>query len=105
MVADEVFDSAVNIGPGFIEPVLQRALNLLNLNNTVYYDLSVDGQIGARTIAALSALLAKRGHEGEIVLQRMLDGKQREHYFSIAETHPERFEKFVFGWFLNRTGP
>jgi len=82
---------------------LQRALNVLNRRGKDYPDLKVDGHVGRRTVAALTAYLKKRGSAGETVLYRMLNALQGARYVKLAERY-EKNEEFEHGWFANRVG-
>lgn len=99
--AEELLDTGVNCGVAFAKPLLQRALNLLNLNGELYADLAVDGIYGAKTITALKIYMNKRGKDGEAVLLRVLNVLQAERYISIVEARPNQ-KKYFFGWMLNR---
>lgn len=100
-VAFEVFDTGVNCGVGTASTFLQRSLNALNLQGTLYPDLKVDGQAGAKTRAALFAYLAHRGRQGELVLLRLLNCLQGAYYLNLVERR-EKDESFIFGWILHR---
>jgi len=105
-IAEELFDTGVNMGIGVAGKFLQRALNALNnlaLNNlgAIYTDLTVDGIVGPGTVAALQALLTKRGGSGEVVLLRALNALQGARYIELAEAR-QKDEAFVFGWLLHR---
>ncbi|APL95501.1 hypothetical protein Sj15T_32210 [Sphingobium sp. TA15] len=102
-VAEELFDTAVNMGPGTAGGFLQRALNALNRNGRDYPDLKVDQAVGAKTIAALGAFLAVRGRAGEKVLLKALEALQGERYLALAESRPAN-EAFLYGWLANRIG-
>ena len=102
-VAAELFDSAVNMGPGTATGFLQRALNALNRNQKDYPDLKVDRTIGAKTLAALRAFMALRGKAGEKVLLKAVDALQGERYLALAESRPAN-EAFLYGWLANRVG-
>ncbi|MEO5377645.1 MAG: hypothetical protein H7832_07690, partial [Magnetococcus sp. DMHC-6] len=56
-VAQELFDTAVNMGVHTAGVFLQESLNVLNRNKTLYPDMIVDGLVGHRTMAALEILL------------------------------------------------
>lgn len=101
VVAEELFDTSVNIGKASAAGWLQRCLNGFNLKATLYPDLKVDGQLGPATISALNTYLASRKKDGERVLFRALNSLQGAFYLSLAERR-EKDESFVFGWFLNR---
>lgn len=103
-VAEELLDTGVNMGPMVAGRFLQRALNVLNKEATIYPDIIVDGVVGRMTIAALRAYLGARGKDGHVVLFRMLDSQQGVRYIEIAENRASQ-EAFIHGWFLHRTGP
>ena len=102
-IATELFDSAVNMGPGTATGFLQRALNALNRNQKDYPDLKVDRTIGAKTLAALRAFMALRGKAGEKVLLKAVEALQGERYLALAESRPAN-EAFLYGWLANRVG-
>ena len=102
-IAAELFDSAVNMGPGTATGFLQRALNALNRNQKDYPDLKVDRTIGAKTLAALRAFMALRGKAGEKVLLKAVEALQGERYLALAESRPAN-ESFLYGWLANRIG-
>lgn len=102
-VAAELFDTAVNMGPGMAGGFLQRALNALNRNEADYPDLKVDQSVGAKTLAALGAFLKLRGKAGERVLIVALEALQGERYMALAEKRPAN-EAFLYGWLANRIG-
>lgn len=99
-VAEELFDTAVNMGPKWPGEWLQRCLNTLNDREP---DLVVDGKIGPATIMALRAYLERRGGAGEVVLVRALNCLQGARYISITEARPAN-KAFIYGWLLNRVG-
>lgn len=103
MVAEELFDTAVNMGPGTASGFLQRALNALNRNARDYADLKVDQSVGAKTLSALGAFLTIRGKAGEKVLLKALEALQGERYLALAESRPAN-EAFLYGWLANRIG-
>ena len=103
-IADEMFDTGVNCGVSVPAKFLQRSLNVLNRSHSakpMFDDLTVDGKLGPKTYAALAALLALRGAQGEVVLLRMLNALQGAYYIEITERR-EKNEDFTFGWFLHR---
>lgn len=61
LVAAELFDTGVNMGPKVATGFLQRALNALNRGASDYPDIAADGLIGPRTLSALDGFVAKRG--------------------------------------------
>lgn len=97
-IAFELFDSGVNAGIGRAGRWLQEALNQFNRQGRDYDDLRKDGDVGAKTVAALEALVQKRGTVGKRVVWRALNCLQGYHYLSL----PEKFESFKVGWFDHR---
>ncbi|WP_303762046.1 glycoside hydrolase family 108 protein [Sphingobium yanoikuyae] len=102
-LAAELFDTAVNMGPGVASTFLQRALNALNRNQRDYPDLQADGAIGTRTLAALRAFRTLRGAAGDAVLIKAIEALQGERYLALAESRPAN-EAFLYGWLANRIG-
>ena len=103
-VAQELFDTGVNMGPAVAATFLQRALTALNRNGRDYADLTPDGTIGDVTLGALDGFLAVRGmRSGETVLLRALEALQGERYLRLAERRPAN-EAFLYGWLANRIG-
>ena len=103
VIAEEMFDTGVNMGPAVPGRLLQRALNLLNRGAADYPDIEVDSRVGPMTIDCLRRFIGKRGVTGERVLLRCLDGQQLARYMDIAEKR-ESQEAFLFGWVANRIG-
>ena len=100
-LAAEMFDTGVNMGTGVATGFLQRALNALNRGASDFPDLALDNTIGAATLAALDAFLARRGRAGEAVLTKAIDALQGERYLSLAERRPA-IEAFLYGWLAER---
>jgi lysozyme family protein len=103
-VAEELFDTGVNMGPAVAATFLQRALSALNRDRKDYADLVPDGRIGPSTLAALDTFLELRGEKsGQSVLLKALDALQVERYIRLAERRPAN-EAFLYGWLANRVG-
>ena len=100
-LAGRLFDIGVNCGPAEGVRFLQRSLNVLNREGTLFPNLTVDGGLGAITLAALRAFIGARGDDGRRVLRGMVAAQQSVHYVEIAE-HDASQEAFEFGWQLNR---
>jgi lysozyme family protein len=98
LVAEEVVDTAVNMGVGRAGEFLQRTLNVLNNRGRLYPDLVVDGSIGPATLSALGRYLGQRT---ELALMRALNCLQGAYYIELAERR-EKDESFVYGWLRNR---
>ncbi len=100
-ISFELCDAAVNVGPKYPCIWLQRWLNVFNKEQHLYPDLSTDGLIGSRTLAALERFLTTRGGEGEEVLLRALNCSQGAYYLTITEERQQN-EQFIYGWLKNR---
>lgn len=100
-IAEELFDTGVNMGASIPTPWLQRWLNAFNQQGKQYAEIVVDGQIGPATINALRAFLNARGADGERVLTAALNCLQGARYLEITEARAAN-EAFIYGWLLNR---
>lgn len=103
LIAAELFDTGVNMGPRVATGFLQRALNALNRGASDYPDVAADGRIGPATLGALDGFLARRGNAGERVLLKAIEALQGERYVRLAESKPAN-EAFLYGWLANRIG-
>lgn len=101
IIAGELVDTGVNMGPKVAAQFLQRCLNAFNLQGSIYPDLAVDGAIGNATIQALRAYMAHRKADAVPVLLSALNCLQGARYIEIVESR-QKSEDFVFGWFKNR---
>lgn len=101
LLADELCDTGVNMGPSVASKFFQRWLTALNMRGKLYPDLIPDGAIGPRTITALKGYLSARGKEGEQVLLRALNCSQGARYLELAEGR-EANEDFLYGWVKER---
>ena len=100
-IAYKLFDQGVHCGIGTAARWLQRTLNGLNQNGTLYPDIDVDGLIGPGTRSTLDALIRHRGPDGTTVVLRALNCLQGAHYITLAEQRPKD-ERFVYGWLRQR---
>ena len=102
-IAEELFDTGVNMGVGMASKFLQRCLNVLNKSHgtPLFPELVPDGGLGDKSINALNTFLRARGAQGEVVLLRMLNALQGARYIEITENRVQN-EEFIYGWFLNR---
>ena len=98
-VAEELFDTAVNMGTGRAGRFLQRSLNVFDSKA----NLTVDGAVGPKTIRVLNKFINKRGNSGDIVLTRALDALQGSFYITLAERRVKD-KRYIYGWFKNRVG-
>lgn len=97
-IAVELTDTGVNMGPSVAAKFLQRALNVFNNQGRLYPDIIADGQIGPRTITALSSYLSHRKQNGEEVMLKALNSLQGARYIELSESRPAN-ESFAYGWF------
>lgn len=97
LLADHMFDFAINAGTGAAVKHLQRALNVLNRKQVDYADVGVDGALGQGTINSLLAYARKRGQRGVENLVLALVAMQWNFYLSITENR-EANESFTNGW-------
>ncbi|KQN39400.1 hypothetical protein ASG37_07450 [Sphingomonas sp. Leaf407] len=103
LLAAELFDTGVNMGPTVAAGFLQRTLNALNRGARDWADVTLDSTIGTRTLAALDAMLASRDPAAEAVLVKAINALQGERYLRLAETRPAN-EAFLYGWLAQRIG-
>jgi lysozyme family protein len=94
-IANELYDTGVNMGVQTSAIFFQRVLNVLNTykGKQLYPNLNVDGRVGKRTISAYNSL---NNGDREIVY-KMLNALQGTKYITICE-HNETQEKFIRGW-------
>lgn len=97
MLADRLFDFAINAGRANAGRSLQRLLNVLNRKESDYKDLVVDGGVGPRTIEALRTYAARNGDEALGRITMLLYSMQNYHYVDICEKRA-RNESFMNGW-------
>jgi lysozyme family protein len=91
LIANELFDTSVNMGIGTAGIFLQRVLNVSNVGGNYYPDLKIDGNIGAVTIAALNK------HPRPVNVLKGLNCLQGAKYIEICEANPAQ-EKYYHGW-------
>ncbi len=101
MLAEKLLDIGVNMGQSRAISFMQRALNVLNMQGTLFPDMKVDGTVGNVTLYALKVYLQRRAKLGELTLWRMVNGLQSTAYIEFAEAKPSQ-ESFEFGWQANR---
>ena len=90
-IAEEIFDTGVNMGITTGVKYLQTALNCLDRNTKS--DLVVDGVLGPATLGRLT------NYHGEAnLIYKMLNVLQGAKYMSIMKASPTQ-EKYARGWF------
>jgi lysozyme family protein len=94
-VANEMFDTGVNMGVKVAAQFLQHSLNILNKRGTVWDNVDTDGIVGNGTLTALHACLDYRGDE---TLYKVMNVLQGYHYIKIMMNREDQ-EKFAYGWF------
>lgn len=93
-LAEELFDTGVNMGVHRAVRFLQEGLNLLNRNEKSYNDILEDGKSGPGTLAALNSYLAKDPPEHLMKIMNILQGM---HYIEYMRKSPTQ-EKYARGW-------
>jgi len=94
-IANEMFDTGVNMGVGRAAKFLQRSLNYLNRNGKLFDDLVDDGNIGSKTMTALRVII-QQGDEN--ILLKIMNVLQGQHYLNYMTKSPTQ-EKYARGWF------
>lgn len=102
-VAEELFDTGVNMGTGTAAIFFQRALNALNRQGKDYPDIAVDGGIGPATSRAFGAFLRRNGKGAVTVMLTTLNCLQGARYIELSEGR-EANENFTNGWMAHRVG-
>jgi len=93
-IAEEVFDTGVNMGMKRAIKFLQEACNLLNRCERDYADMPIDGIVGATTLDVVNS------HPRPKNLLKLLNVLQAMQYVKLAR-ESESQEVFLNGW-LNR---
>jgi len=94
-VANEMFDTGVNMGVGRAGNFLQQSLNYLNRNGSLFADLVVDGKIGPASLSALHRILSDGDEEILLIMMNVLQGNHYMEYMSKSPTQ----ERYARGWF------
>lgn len=98
-VTEELFDTAVNMGPTRPSKWFQQSINALGGARLV-----VDGKIGPRTVTAYRAYQAKAGSRRAcIAMLDSLDGRQRAEYDRLVRANAS-LKVFHRGWINHRIG-
>lgn len=93
-IANELFDTGVNMGVGRAIKFLQIGLNVLNRNGRLYSDIVEDGSFGNATMRALRSLPQRDMG----TLYKIINVLQGMHYISYMKKSPTQ-EKYARGWF------
>lgn len=98
-VAQELVDSAVNMGPARPSAAFQASLNVL-----CYSGLKTDGRVGPATIKAYQACQPVMGKNALCVaVLQSLDNWQAARYRAIVRAKPSQ-KRFLNGWLNHRIG-
>jgi lysozyme family protein len=96
-IANEMFDTGVNMGVSRAVTYLQGGLNILNRNQQNYPDIVEDGHFGPTTFSTLQKYLSIDSNEYLLKVMVILRGM---HYIEYMRKSPTQ-ERFARGW-LNR---
>lgn len=105
IVADELFEQAVNLGRGGSGRYVQRLCNAFNRRRgprgeeRIFPDLAEDGCLGPKSLSAMAELLS--GRVSAAVFVHALNGLQLAHYVGLGSKNFSK-RKFMDGW-LTRT--
>ena len=105
IVADELFEQAVNLGRGGSGRYVQRLCNAFNRRRgprgeeRIFPDLAEDGCLGPKSLSAMAELLS--GRVRAAVFVHALNGLQLAHYVGLGSKNFSK-RKFMDGW-LTRT--
>lgn len=97
-VAEEVIDTAVNMGPARPSRWFQASVNA-----TCNTRLAVDGRIGPMTIKAWGDCRENLGPRACVAMLHRLDGYQEAEYDRLVRVNP-RLRRFRRGWQNHRIG-
>jgi len=98
ILANEIYDSAFNIGPR-VAKWLQQNLNALNKNESLWNDLKEDGKIGMITLGIVNVVTKLPNMESRLL--KLMNSDQTQHYKSLARRKKNQ-EYFMHGWLDNR---
>jgi len=94
-IANELFDTSVNMGVHRAVSFLQKTLNSLNRNQRNYSDIIEDGVFGKNTLKTLKKYLSI---DKPLILLKIMNVLQGMHYISYMNKSPVQ-EKYARGWF------
>lgn len=94
-IAEEMFDTGVNMNVTRAVKFLQRGLNYLNRNGKLFPDMADDGKLGPTTLKNLKLYLEK---DSPNMLLKIMNVLQAQHYLNYMSKSPTQ-EKYCRGWF------
>lgn len=95
-IAEELFDTGVNMGVSRGVTFLQESINLLNRNQQNYSDIVEDGVFGPSTLGALETCLASENNDSAYIM-KIMNVLQGMHYIDYMKSKPSQ-EKYARGW-------
>lgn len=105
LIAEELFDTAVNMGNGTAIQILQESLNYLYKllydsggNTRFLTSLTVDGRFGQKSMEALSCVIPR----WQNTLWKIMNIRQFQRYEAIVASRPQN-ATFLLGWINRRT--
>ena len=93
-IANELFDTAVNVSVSQATKFLQAVLNILNDRGNLWYNIKEDGKFGVGTLSSMQTAIKVRG---EAMVYKVLNCYQGAFYIKLME-NKELNEKYI-GWF------
>lgn len=93
-IANELFDTGVNMGISRAVKFLQKGLNLLNRNQKNYADIVEDCAFGPNTLATLNTYLSMDDPYFLLKIMNILQGHHYIEYMTKSQTQ----ERFARGW-------
>lgn len=97
-LALEMFYTSINLAPHWAVLFLQKALNILNLNEKLYPDLAEDGCFGGVTKKAVEKALSYKGPEtGVKVLLAWYTICEGDYYIEMMKCRTDH-EAFAWDW-------
>lgn len=102
-LAAYMLETGINLGPSTPSGFLQRGLNVMNNQGALYANVTVDGNTGAETRAALVGYRTARpiSESGDLVLMGVMRALAVVNYIQIAEANPSQ-EVWEYGWLRDR---
>lgn len=92
-MADELYDTGVNMGVARAGLFFQRVLNTINRNGSLFPDLKLDGQVGSKTIGCFNQLNVT----DKYLAWKLFNCLQGAKYIDICESDKTQ-EKFMRSW-------
>lgn len=100
-LALKLLEVGYHSGPGRAGEFLQKCLNAANNRQAFWRDVTVDGDIGAKTLAAVQAMFTRRGQEGMRVLRAGVNCYYGAFLTDLTQKR-EKDEKYWYGWMKQR---